>query len=69
MRVLLSDGSGLTARQAATQLAASGHTVEVLTPDALALTRFTHRVAAIHAVPAYGPDPLRWLEAALGRKR
>jgi biotin carboxylase len=65
MRVLLSDGSGLTARQAATQVAAAGHTVEVLTPDRLALTRFTSRVAAIHNVPAYGPDPLRWLDAAL----
>ena len=65
MRVLLSDGSGLTARQVATQLAAAGHTVEVLTPDRFALTRFTRHVAAVHEVPAYGADPLRWLEAAL----
>jgi uncharacterized protein YbjT (DUF2867 family) len=65
MRVLLSDGSGLTARQAATQLAAAGHTVEVLTPDSFALTRFTRHVTRVHKVPAYGPDPLRWLDAAL----
>jgi hypothetical protein len=62
----LSDGSGLTARQVATQLAAAGHVVEVLTPDRLALARFTRHVTAIHHVPAYGPDPLRWLDCALG---
>jgi hypothetical protein len=66
VRVLLSDGSGLTARQAATQLGAAGHVVEVLTPDRLALARFTRHVTAVHPVPAYGAEPLRWLDAALG---
>jgi biotin carboxylase len=65
VRVLLSDGSGLTARQAATQLGATGHVVEVLTPDRLALARFTRHVTAVHSVPAYGAEPLRWLDAAL----
>ena len=65
MRVLLSDGSGLTARQCATRLAAAGHTLGVLTPDPLCLCRFTRHVARVHRVPAYGPDPLGWLEAAL----
>jgi biotin carboxylase len=72
LRILLSDGSGLTARQTATQLAAAGHTVEVLTPDRLALTRFTRHVAKLHPVPPYGPDPLAWLDAAvtvLARRR
>jgi biotin carboxylase len=66
VRVLLSDGSGLTARQAATQLAAAGHVVEVLTPDRLALTRFTAHVRRAHRVPPYGVDPFAWLDAALG---
>lgn len=65
LRVLLSDGSGLTARQTATQLAAAGHSVEVLTPDRLALTRFTCHVVRLHPVPPYGPNPLAWLDAAL----
>ena len=39
IRVLLTDGSGLTARQVATQLSTNGHLVEVLSPDPLALTR------------------------------
>jgi hypothetical protein len=64
VRVLLSDGTGLTSRQVATQLSEAGHRVEVLTPDPLALTRFTRHVAKLHRVPAYGKDPFRWLEAA-----
>jgi len=65
MRVLLSDGSGLTARQAAAQLADGGHAVDALSADPLSLVRFTRRVHRIHRVPRYGPDPLRWLDAAL----
>jgi len=69
MRVLLSDGSGLTARQAAAQLAGAGHTVEVLSPDPLCLARFTRRVRRVRRVPPYGADPLRWLAAALAAYR
>jgi len=65
VRILLTDGSGLTARQVASILAAGGHQVEVLTPDPLAITRFTRCVKKVHRVPPYGDDPLRWLEAAL----
>lgn len=65
MRILLSDGSSLTARQCATRLAAAGHIVEVLAPDPLCLCRFTRHVARLHRVPAYGPDPVGWLGAAL----
>ncbi len=65
MRILLSDGSGLTARQVAGQLAGEGHEVEVLTPDPLALTRFTRSVRRLRRVPPYGADPVRWLDAAL----
>jgi hypothetical protein len=65
MRVLLSDGSGLTARQTVAQLAEAGHLVDVLSPDPLCLARFTRRVHRVRRVPAYGADPLRWLDAAL----
>jgi hypothetical protein len=65
VRILLSDGSGLTARQAAGRLAQAGYEVEVLSPDPLALTRFTRCVRRLHRVPAYGTDPLAWLDAAL----
>jgi biotin carboxylase len=65
VRVLLSDGSGLTARQVATQLSTTGHAVAVLTPDPLALTRFTRHVRKVHRVPAYGTDPFLWLDRAV----
>ena len=65
MRVLLSDGSGLTSRQCASRLSAAGHAVEVLAPDPLCLCRWTRHVHRIHRVPVYGTDPLGWLDAAL----
>ena len=65
MRVLLTDGSGLTSRQVAGLLSASGHEVEVLSPDPLCLARFTRHVKRVRQVPPYGDDPLRWLAAAL----
>lgn len=65
MRVLLTDGSGLTSRQVATQLAAGGHRVDVLAPDGLCLTRFTRHVHRVRRVPAYGLDPFAWLDAAV----
>jgi hypothetical protein len=65
MKILLSDGSGLTARQVAGRLADAGHQVEVLSPDGLCLCRFTRHVRRVHRVPGYGADPLGWLDAAL----
>ncbi len=65
MRILLTDGSGLTARQTANRLAAAGHTVEALTPDPVCLCRFTRHVRKLHRVPAYAPAPFAWLEEAL----
>ena len=65
MKILLSDGSGLTARQVAGRLGESGHQVEVLSPDGLCLCRFTRHVRRVHRVPSYGADPLGWLDAAL----
>jgi glutathione synthase/RimK-type ligase-like ATP-grasp enzyme len=65
MRILLSDGTGLTSRQTATLLARAGHRVEALSPDPLCLCRFTRHVRQVHRVPAYGADPFGWLRAAL----
>ncbi len=65
MRILLSDGSGLTARQCATRLSSAGHIVEALAPDPLCLCRFTHHVTRLHRVPAYGTDPFEWLSVAV----
>ncbi len=65
MRILLTDGSGLTARQVAGRLAGAGHTVEALAPDPLCLCRFTRHVHRILPVPAFGAGPMAWLDAAL----
>jgi hypothetical protein len=65
MKILLSDGSGLTARQVAGRLGEAGHDVEVLSPDPMCLCRFTRHVRRVHPVPSYGGDPLGWLDAAL----
>lgn len=65
MKVLLSDGSGLTARQTAHRLSAAGHVVDVVSPDPICLCRFTRHVRRVHRVPPYGTSPLAWLEAAL----
>jgi hypothetical protein len=65
MKILLSDGSGLTARQVAGRLSESGHDVEVLSPDRFCLCRLTRHVRRVHVVPGYGADPMGWLDAAL----
>ena len=63
--ILLSDGAGLTSRQCATVLSQAGHRVEALSPDPHCLCRYTRHVRAVHRVPAFGTDPLAWLDAAL----
>ena len=64
MRVLLSEGSGLTSRQVATRLGALGHHVEVLSSTPFCLTRFTRHVRALHRVPRFADDPMAWFAAA-----
>jgi hypothetical protein len=64
MRILLSEGSGLTSRQVAGQLGSLGHTVEILSSSKISLTRFTRHVRAVHDVPRFGLDPFSWLAAA-----
>jgi ATP-grasp domain len=64
MRILLSEGSGLTSRQVAGQLGSLGHEVEILSSSKICLTRFTRHVKAVHDVPRFGLDPFGWLAAA-----
>jgi biotin carboxylase len=65
MRLLLSDGSGLTSRQVATIASRRGHTVEVLSPTMLGPARFTRHVRRVHRVPPFGADPFAWMDAAI----
>jgi predicted ATP-grasp superfamily ATP-dependent carboligase len=65
LRLLLTDGSSLTARQVANQAAAAGHRVDVLSPTRLGLAALTRNVNKVHRVPRFGDDPYDWLDAAL----
>ena len=64
MRILLSEGSGLTSRQVATRLGELGHEVEVLSSTQICLTRFTRHTRCVHLVPSFAKSPLAWLAAA-----
>lgn len=65
MRIILSEGSGLTSRQTAGRLGQLGHEVELLSSSKLCLSRFTRHVRAVHPVPNFGSDPFGWFSAAM----
>ncbi len=60
LRVLLSEGSSTSAREALTVLAGQGHEVEFCDPDAHCLARFT-RLARFHRCPGLRDDPAGYL--------
>ncbi|MGP0029701.1 MAG: ATP-grasp domain-containing protein [Acidimicrobiales bacterium] len=60
MRILLTDGAGLTARQVATRLDEMGHDVTAMVSDDLCLARFTRHLGPLHHGPPFGSDPLAW---------
>jgi predicted ATP-grasp superfamily ATP-dependent carboligase len=72
MRVLLSEGSSTSAREAVTVLGVTGHRVEICDPDPRclgAISRFVHRV---HRCPGIRDDPqgyLAFIEALLSREQ
>lgn len=65
MKVLLSDGSGITSRQLATVLTQQRHEVHVACPPGITLSKFTKHVKRNHIVPPFGLDPYRWLDSVL----
>src|SRR5262249_30527828 len=72
MRVLLSEGSSTSAREAVTVLGVTGHRVEICDPDPRclgAISRFVHRV---HRCPGVRDDPqgyLAFVEDLLSREQ
>jgi hypothetical protein len=65
-RVLVSEGSSLSARQAVTALGMAGHQVGVCGPDPLCLGRFSRFVTHYYRCPAIGKDPWAYLDVVLG---
>lgn len=63
VRVLLSEGSSLTARETVTCLGRAGYHLEVLDPDRFCVTRFSRWVKRVHRCPPAGTDPHGYLEA------
>lgn len=67
MRILLSEGTSTSARQAVTVLGLSGHDIEVCDPSPLCLTRFSRFVSRFHRCPGIGNDPQGYLSFVLDR--
>lgn len=61
MKILLSEGSSLSARHTLYALGQE-HVIDVLDPDPLCQTRFSRFVNRFHRCPPYGKDPLAYLE-------
>ena len=57
LRILLSEGSSTSAREAITALGLKGHHVEICDPDPHCLGRFSRFVARYHRCPPMGADP------------
>ena len=62
-RILLTEGSSLSSREAVTALGIAGHRVGVLDPDPLCLARFSRFVSRFHRSPSSGSDPEGYLRA------
>jgi hypothetical protein len=61
LRVLLSEGSSTSAREAITVLGLKGHIVEVCDPSPVCLGRFSRFVSKFHRCPGLRDDPAGYL--------
>lgn len=61
LRVLVSEGSSTSAREAITVLGLGGHHVEVCDPSPWCLARYSRFVAKLHRCPPLRDDPDRYL--------
>jgi predicted ATP-grasp superfamily ATP-dependent carboligase len=64
-RILLSEGSSLSSREAITALGLAGHRVELVSSDPMCLGRFSRFVRRVHRAPASGADPGGYLAAVI----
>lgn len=71
LRILLSEGSSTSAREAITILGMQGHHVEVCDPDPRCFGRFSRFVRRFHRCPGLGVDPagyVTFVRALLARR-
>lgn len=64
-KILLSEGSSLSSREAITALGLAGHRVELVSSDPMCLGRFSRFVGRVHRAPASGADPDAYLAAVI----
>jgi predicted ATP-grasp superfamily ATP-dependent carboligase len=62
LRILLSEGSSLSARQTITALSQCGYILDVCDPNPLCISRFSRFVRHYYRCPAVRTDPLSYLE-------
>jgi hypothetical protein len=65
IRILLSEGSSLSARQTITALGRCGYLLDVCDPNPLCINRFARFVRHFYRCPAVGTDPLGYLAFVL----
>ena len=65
LRILLSEGWSLSAREIATALGFAGRRVELVSTDPFCFARFSRFVDRVHRAPASGADPEGYLAAVL----
>src|SRR5262245_23265332 len=61
LRILLSEGSSTSAREAVTALGLQGHRIEICDPNPRCLARFSRFVQRIHVCPGLRDDPAGYL--------
>jgi len=64
-KILLSEGSSLSSREAITALGLAGHRVELVSSNPMCLGRFSRFVSRVHRAPASGADPDGYLAAVI----
>src|SRR5450631_3703352 len=64
-KILLSEGSSLSPREAITALGLAGHRVELVYSDPMCLGRCSRFVTRVHRAPASGADPDGYLTAVI----
>src|SRR6202051_1551596 len=64
-KILLSEGSSLSSREAISALGLAGHRVELVSNDPMCLGRFSRFVSRVHRAPASGADPDGYLAAVI----
>ena len=64
-KILLSEGSSLSARETITALGLAGHRVELVSAESFCLGRFSRFVSRVHPAPAPGADPDGYLATVL----